>query len=95
LSPIDREPRELLALRRRIDELNLQLLRLLEQRGQVVAAVLALKHGCGMSPYDPEREQAMLNSLCAQSHGPYTCAQIVKAFSSIFEISRALGGPGA
>ena len=91
LSQTDEQPDALGIHRTQIDALNVQLLRLLELRGQVVASVMEWKRERGISAHDPQREEAMLASLCGQIQGPYSAGQIERIFSCIFEVSRALG----
>ncbi|MFL6576428.1 MAG: chorismate mutase [Povalibacter sp.] len=91
LSTAATETSDFEGLRRRVDELNRQLLTALEARGRVVQKIMAYKRAHGMSTHDAKREEAMLDELTAQVHGPYSGEQIATVFQAIFEISRALG----
>jgi 3-deoxy-7-phosphoheptulonate synthase/chorismate mutase len=84
------EEQALLQYRQQLDQLNLQLLRLLEERGRLAQQVLQLKRARGLPKHDPERERAMLARICAQASGPYTPEQLLRIFEGIFAVSREL-----
>jgi 3-deoxy-7-phosphoheptulonate synthase / chorismate mutase len=82
----------LAALRVRIDEVDLELLRLLERRGQVVEEVMALKRSTGTPTLDAIREEQILSRLRAMHKGPYEWQAIARVFRLVLEISRGLAG---
>ena len=75
------------ALRRRIDELNTQLLGLLQERAGIVLDIANLKQSHGIDGYDPKREEEMLHRLVAEAHGPFGPAQVSEIFKAIFRVS--------
>ncbi|HZD52393.1 MAG TPA: chorismate mutase [Woeseiaceae bacterium] len=77
-------------LRSELDAINLQLLERLEARGRLVREVLAVKRRLGVSVYDPEREQTMIEELLRCSADVYPRSALVRIFSAIFSASRAL-----
>jgi 3-deoxy-7-phosphoheptulonate synthase / chorismate mutase len=77
-------------LRRRIDELNLELLRLLSERAEVAEAIGRLQTEVGISHYDPVREQAMLDALVAANRGPFPDTTVKSLFKQVFQASMAL-----
>jgi 3-deoxy-7-phosphoheptulonate synthase/chorismate mutase len=82
----------LAALRVMIDQVDLELLRLLERRGQVVREVMALKQSTGTPIQDPMREEQILSRLREMRRGPYEWHAIARVFRLVLEISRGLAG---
>ena len=78
------------ALRRRIDDLNLDLLRLLSERAAVAEAIGRRQTELGLSHYDPMREQAMLDALVAANRGPFSDAVVKSLFKQVFQASMLL-----
>jgi len=78
------------ALRRRIDELNLDLLRLLSERAAVAEAIGRRQTEVGLSHYDPVREQAMLDALLSANRGPFSDATVKSLFKQVFQASMQL-----
>lgn len=77
-------------LRRRIDELNLDLLRLLSERAEAAEAIGRRQTEMGVSHYDPMREQAMLDALVAANRGPFSDATVKSLFKQVFQASMVL-----
>ena len=78
------------ALRRRIDELNLDLLRLLSERAAVAEAIGRRQTEVGLSHYDPVREQVMLDALVSANRGPFSDATVKSLFKQVFQASMQL-----
>ncbi len=77
-------------LRNQIDANNRALLSLLEERGQLVCQVRAVKEELGLPKHDPRRQQEMIDDLVALSRGPYPPRTIRKLFSEVHNASVAL-----
>jgi chorismate mutase len=73
-----------------IDQLDLELLRLINQRAQTVAEIARLKHQNALPVSDEAREAAVLNSLVERNDGPLNAASIRRIFGSILAESRRL-----
>lgn len=78
---------ELQAHRERLDEINLQLLRLLNERAKVVEQIGKLKERQGVDRFDPVRESEMLAVLLENNEGPFDDATIMHLFKEIFKAS--------
>jgi 3-deoxy-7-phosphoheptulonate synthase / chorismate mutase len=78
------------SLRRRIDGLNLELLRLLSERAEVAEAIGKRQTEMSISHYDPMREQAMLDALVAANRGPFSDATVKSLFKQVFQASMVL-----
>ncbi|HKL13763.1 MAG TPA: chorismate mutase [Halanaerobiales bacterium] len=81
---------ELKELRKEIDQLNQELLKILSSRGKVVKKIGKIKQKKGMPIVDKDREDEILNKIISQYKGPYSSKQIKKIFREIFKQSVAL-----
>jgi 3-deoxy-7-phosphoheptulonate synthase / chorismate mutase len=77
-------------LRRGIDAVNLQLLRLLERRGDLVLEIARIKQRRRIALLDTRREVDMLANIAAQSRGLFDSHEIAAVFRAIFAVSRSL-----
>ena len=76
--------------RRRIDEIDDELLRLLNQRLEAVLRIGQQKADRGAAIIDPERESAILERLLAANDGPLDDAAIRRTFEAIIGEMRRL-----
>jgi len=90
VAPSDSGAQEITRLRRSIDEVNVELLRLLERRGALALKVMHLKQRRGIVLHDRARESAMIAELTTQSLELYDRREIEAMFRSIFEAARSL-----
>jgi len=74
-------------LRTRIDEINLELLKLINERAQLVQEIGQVKGGQGVYRYDPVRERKMLDLIKEENDGPFDNATIDHIFKEIFKAS--------
>jgi 3-deoxy-7-phosphoheptulonate synthase/chorismate mutase len=82
--------RDLQKLRSRIDELNVQILALIQERADVVLQIAHLKEALDIDGFDPRREEEMLRKLTRPGSGPFGPAEVESIFRSIFQASLAL-----
>jgi len=80
-------------LRRRIDETDADLLRLLQRRAEIVQEIGRLKARTGHSTFDPAREELLLRRAGDAAEGPLTAAALRGIFAEIVSACRALEGP--
>ncbi len=80
-------------LRLKIDTLDDTLLKLYNERMELVHKVGELKNTTGAPIYRPEREQAILNRLKSQNDGKLTDAAIDALFLEMFAVARNLELP--
>ncbi|MBZ5753769.1 bifunctional 3-deoxy-7-phosphoheptulonate synthase/chorismate mutase [Metabacillus litoralis] len=76
---------ELEALRERADEINLQILKLINERGRVVQEIGKTKEAQGVNRYDPVRERNMLNKIKEVNDGPFLDSTLQHIFKEIFK----------
>lgn len=73
-------------LREQLDELNMDLLSLINKRGELVKEVAKSKPNQGPDKkYDPVREHQMLEKIKNQNEGPFQDATIIHLFKEIFK----------
>jgi len=81
---------ELEQLRQRVDEINLQLLELINERAKIVQEIGRAKLPQGVNKYDPVRERKMLNTIIERNDGPFENSTIEHIFKEIFKASLEL-----
>jgi len=84
---------ELAPLRRRIDAIDDEILRLLNERAQVVLEVGKVKQNRQAPLHVPEREAAILKRLLDANPGPFPAPAVVGVFKEIISASLNLEGP--
>lgn len=76
---------ELDQLRVRVDELNLELLKLINERAELVQEIGRVKEAQGVYRYDPVRERDMLDLIKQHNDGPFEKSTIEHIFKEIFK----------
>ncbi|MGF2616093.1 3-deoxy-7-phosphoheptulonate synthase [Rossellomorea vietnamensis] len=79
----------LMELRHKIDDINIQLLDLLNQRAEIVKEIGRSKKE-GVNRFDPVRERESLDMLLKHHDGPFESSTIVHIFKEIFKASLEL-----
>ena len=77
----------ILDLRKDVDRINRELLRLLSERGRLVSEIGRVQTELGQPHYDPKREEEMLAYLTQENPGPYPAETIKRLFKEIFRAS--------
>jgi 3-deoxy-7-phosphoheptulonate synthase / chorismate mutase len=76
---------ELDQLRDRVDELNVELLKLINERARLVQEIGRVKETQGIFRYDPVRERSMLDIIKDNNDGPFENSTIEHIFKEIFK----------
>lgn len=76
--------------RRRIDEVDLLILELLNQRTRVVEIIGRVKQECGMPVYEPKREDQVYRNVIGSNHGPLPAEAVKRIFERIIDEMRTL-----
>jgi chorismate mutase len=76
--------------RRRIDELDAQILELLNERSRCALAIGAVKRRLAREIYDPEREAAIVRHVLEVNHGPLQDDAVKRLFERILDESRRI-----
>lgn len=80
-------------LRKKIDALDDEILRLLNERARLVLEIGREKARSSSGPHVPEREREILERLTAQNPGPFPNDGIRTLYREIFAVSLALESP--
>lgn len=89
LRPLD-DSRDIDALRVRIDQLDAELVRLLNERAACALAIGEAKQALGLAIYQPEREHEVLEHVERLNAGPLDAAAIRRLFERIIDEARRL-----
>jgi len=75
--------------RRRMDEIDRQLVELLNERSRCALEVGRLKQAAGMPIYQPAREDEVLSNAARNNKGPLSNAAIRRLFERIIDEARS------
>ncbi len=84
------EGESLADLRRRIDQINLQLVELLSERARVAQAIGRLKQAGGTPIVQPSREREVIERVLGHNRGPLTADHLRRIFVEIISACTAL-----
>lgn len=76
--------------RKKIDELDEQIVRLISQRAEAARAIGELKRTADLPVYEPRREQAVFDHVRAANPGPLADAEIQHVYERIIDVMRTL-----
>jgi chorismate mutase len=76
--------------RKKIDELDEQIVRLINQRAAAAEAIGELKRAVELPVYEPQREQAVLEHVRAVNPGPLDDAELLHVYERIIDVMRTL-----
>ena len=77
-------------LRRRIDAIDAELVRLLNERSACALAIGRLKEHAGLPIYQPAREAEVLSRVRAENPGPLDAGAVTRLFERIIDEARRL-----
>ena len=77
-------------LRDRVDEVDRELIRALNERARIVQEIMALKAEVGAPVYDPKREEEILQRVVEQNMGPIYDSSMRDIFELILHRIRDL-----
>jgi chorismate mutase len=84
------QPESLDDWRGRIDTLNGQLVKLLNERARCAQQIAAFKERAGLPIFDSRREQTVLDKVSAENLGPLSDEALHRIFNCIMEEHRLL-----
>lgn len=76
--------------RQRIDELDVEILKLLNARTEVVEEIGRIKRELTMPVYEPKREDSVMANVLAHNEGPLDDAAVRRIFERIIDEMRSL-----
>ena len=79
--------------RKKIDQLDEQIVLLLSERAAAAVAIGQLKQKSASPIYEPQREQAVFEHVRKVNPGPLTGAQVQDLYERIMDVMRSLQRP--
>ncbi len=76
--------------RKKIDELDEQIVRLIGQRAEAARAIGALKRTLQLPVYEPGREQQVFDHVRAVNSGPLADGEMLHVYERIIDVMRSL-----
>jgi chorismate mutase len=76
--------------RKRIDELDLQIVALISARAQAAQEIGKLKRSIAMPVYEPNRERVIFENVRAANPGPLPDIELTHIYERIIDVMRAL-----
>ena len=77
-------------LRERVDEVDRQLIRVLNERARIVQEMVAIKAEAGKPLFDPKREEEILQKVAEENEGPIYDSSMREIFELILHRIRDL-----
>ncbi len=90
MTPNGKQAAAIEAWRRRIDEIDTQLMRLLNSRSACAVEVGRIKAELGLPIYSPEREAEILERVMRENPGPLDPLAVRRVFERVIDESRRL-----
>jgi chorismate mutase len=76
--------------RKKIDEVDEQIVHLINQRAEAAQAIGALKQKSELPVYEPKREKDVFEHVRRSNQGPLSNTEIVDIYERIIDVMRAL-----
>jgi chorismate mutase len=76
--------------RQRIDDIDMQLVRLLNERTTCATEIGKIKITLGLDAYSPEREHEVMRNVTACNKGPLSSAAVRRLFERIIDEARSV-----
>ncbi len=79
-------------IRARIDEIDCQIVRLLNERAKMALQIRKLKPQVHWGLYDPKREEEIFNHLATCNEGPLFAENLREIYSAILHVMKEMRG---
>jgi chorismate mutase len=76
--------------RKKIDELDIEIVRLISERAAAARAIGELKRTANLPVYEPRREQDVFDRVRAANPGPLDDAELLHVYERIIDVMRTL-----
>jgi chorismate mutase len=76
--------------RRKIDDLDIEIVRLISQRAEAARAIGDIKRAANLPVYEPRREQDVFDRVRAANPGPLGDAELLHVYERIIDVMRTL-----
>ena len=78
--------------RRKIDELDRQLVSLINQRAECAVEIGRLKRNRDMPVYEPDRERVIFDNIARDNGGPLSNMQLRQIYERLVDVMRQIQG---
>jgi chorismate mutase len=76
--------------RKKIDELDVEIVRLINLRAEAARAIGQIKKTADLPVYEPKREQEVFERVRAANRGPLPDSEILHVYERIIDVMRTL-----
>lgn len=76
--------------RRKIDELDRQLVALISERARCAVEIGKLKQTSSLPIYEPDRERIIFSNIQRENHGPLTEVQLRQIYERLVDVMRQI-----
>ena len=76
--------------RKKIDDLDRQLVRLINERAQCAHEIGRLKHNSAMPIYEPDRERIIFQNIARVNEGPLSDVQLRQVYERLVDVMRQI-----
>jgi chorismate mutase len=76
--------------RQKIDELDIEIVRLINKRAEAARAIGELKRTANLPVYEPRREQEVFDRVRKTNPGPLADAELLHVYERIIDVMRTL-----
>ena len=76
--------------RKRIDEVDLEIVKLISARAQAAQEIGRLKRSTSLPVYEPNRERVIFENVRAANRGPLPDIELTHIYERIIDVMRAL-----
>jgi chorismate mutase len=76
--------------RKKIDELDIEIVRLINQRAEAARAIGELKKTADLPVYEPKREQEVFDRVRVANCGPLPDSELLHVYERIIDVMRTL-----
>jgi chorismate mutase len=76
--------------RQKIDDLDRQLVRLMNQRAQCAHEIGRLKRNSAMPIYEPDRERIIFQNIARANEGPLSDVQLRQVYERLVDVMRQI-----
>ena len=78
--------------RKKIDEIDRQIIRLINERAKCAQEIGKLKRNTDMPIYEPDRERIIFENIARNNQGPLSNIQLRQIFERLVDVMRQIQG---
>jgi chorismate mutase len=86
----DSDNSDIFEWRQKIDQLDMELMRILNERAQCAVEIGKIKRRRNLAIYDPQREEEIVRTMLKYNNGPLDAQGVKRLFERIIDESRRI-----